>query len=67
MSAELDRPISRYWLQMTTGTLHARRNCGQSRRTRYSHAYVDLRPSEVAEYRHCAKCFPARREGNDAA
>jgi len=52
-----DRPITRYWLQMTTGTLHKNRNCGKNRRTRYDHAFVDLSPSEAASYKKCKKCF----------
>jgi hypothetical protein len=57
MEAHRSRPVTRYWLQMTTGKLHTRQSCGMSRRTRYDHAYVDLTPAEAAEYPKCAKCF----------
>jgi len=56
-TTETDRPITRYWLQMTTGKLHKRRNCGITQRTRYDHAYVDLSPAEAAQYAKCKRCF----------
>jgi hypothetical protein len=56
----------RYYLQAKTNTLHLRRNCGMTRRTRYGHFEIDLTPEGTACYSKCRKCCPeARRLNSD--
>lgn len=54
------------WLQATTGTLHLRKDCGVTRRTRYGHFEVDFNDERREHSPRCAKCWdgfvPAKSE-----
>jgi hypothetical protein len=61
-NAKQEAPVYRtVFQQLTTGKLHARRNCGITSRTRYSHVEVTLSAASIEENRQagntCDRCF----------
>lgn len=52
-----EAPMRTVYLQATTGLLHARQQCGITRRTRYNHFPVEFDARRQQHSPRCARCW----------
>jgi hypothetical protein len=49
----------KFFIQMSNGKIHARKNCSVTSRTRYAHGEIYLTQQDLANRPLCQKCMSA--------